>query len=120
MNMHRIGVALLMSLSSFAINAAEPPGNAIVLTSSQWLGPLNLDATRLEAIQKAVVKALDAPVDAEQQCGDETGLCTARAARDWAHEGTRYREIVVNVHMVGHASQTVKQAGGKWPEVRIK
>jgi hypothetical protein len=109
-----------MGLAWGIANGADAAPNKIVLQSPAWLGALNLDAGQLEAIRQAVESALTAPVDAEQQCGPENGLCVARTAREWAAGNARYREIVVNVHTVGHAQQTVKQIDGQWPEVVVQ
>lgn len=99
--------------------AVKDDGN-IVLNSSAWVGQLKLDKPQLGAIKKALESALTGPIDTEQQCGDEAGLCTVRTAREWVYKGDRYREIVVNVHMLGHASQTVKQQSGVWPSVSVE
>lgn len=100
--------------------AADPAVPAIVLTSPAWVGGLKLEPGQLNALKQAVESALNAPIDAEQQCGPENGMCVVRAAREWMRDGARYREIVVNVHTVGHAQQTVKQVNGAWPAVTIQ
>lgn len=107
-------------LAGAPTQAAEPATAKIVLTSPAWVGALKLDKPQLDAVKQAVESALSAPIDAEQQCGPENGLCVVRTAREWTRDGNRYREIVVNVHTVGHAQQTVKQVNGKWPEVVIQ
>lgn len=119
----RAAVLALFAIAAPLAGAADKKDageQQIVLTSPAWVGNLKLEKPRLTAIKKAVENALTGPIDAEQQCGDETGLCTVRTAREWVYNGQRYREIVVNVHMVGHASQTVKQKDGVWPSVSIE
>lgn len=90
---------------------------AVNLSAPNWLGNLNLNKDTLGAVKSAVEKAFDAPIDAEVECAEVRGDCTVRAAREWIVDGQKYREIVINIHTVGHASNTVIQEGGKWPAV---
>lgn len=94
--------------------------NSVNLNSPQWLGNLKLDKSQLKSITKAVKKALDAPIDAHQQCGKVRKDCEVRAAREWKVDGDTYREIVINIHAVGHASSTISQNKGKWPAIVAK
>jgi len=89
----------------------------INLNSGQWLGPLKLEKAQLKSIKTAFEKALNSPIDAEQQCGEVRSDCIVRAAREWKVEGDTYREIVINIHTIGHASRAVGQNKGKWPAV---
>jgi hypothetical protein len=93
--------------------------NSINLSSPQWLGNYNLDQAQLKEIKKAMEKALDAPIDAEQQCGKVRLDCVVRAAREWKVGSDKYREIVINIHTVGHTSHAVGKIGGKWPAISI-
>lgn len=123
MDLRKVGVAMVMAVATLAAGftyGAEPSAPAIILTSPVWIGKLNLDQMQLDAVRQAVESALTAPIDAEQQCGQENGLCVVRAAREWMRDGIRYREIVINIHTVGHAQQTVKQVNGAWPTVLIQ
>lgn len=90
---------------------------AINLGAPNWLGNLNLDKDKLAAVKGAVEKAFDAPIDAEVECGEVRGDCTVRAAREWIVDGQKFREIVINIHTVGHASNAVGQENGQWPAV---
>lgn len=97
-------------------------GNAMAaakvnLNGADWLGHLKLEKAQLKSIQTAFKKALDAPVDAEQQCGEVRLDCVVRAAREWKVDGQTYREMVINIHTIGHASRAVGQTKGKWPAV---
>ena len=87
------------------------------LNGPEWLGHLKLEKSQLESIKTAFEKALNAPIDAEQQCGEARSDCIVRAAREWKVEGDTYREIVINIHTIGHASRAVGQNNGKWPAV---
>lgn len=95
--------------------AAKAEG--INLTEREWLGTLNLSDAELNAVKIAVQKSLEAPIDAEQQCGENRMDCVVRSAREWTVDGERYREIVIDLHGRGHASRTVAQTGGQWPEI---
>jgi len=103
-------MSLFLSSQSFA--AAK-----VNLNGPEWLGHLKLEKNQLKSIQKAFKKALDAPVDAEQQCGAVRSDCIVRAAREWKVDGETYREMVINIHTIGHASRAVGQSKGKWPAV---
>lgn len=94
--------------------------SSIKLNSSSWLGNLNLDTELVKSARKAVEKALDAPIDAEQQCGEVRGDCVVRAAREWMVGGDRFRELVIYVHTVGQASGVVGQMNGKWPAIKAE
>ncbi len=94
--------------------------DAVKLNSAAWLGNLNPDTELLKATKKAVEKALDAPIDAEQQCGEVRGDCVVRAAREWTVDGDRFREIVIYIHTVGQASNVIAQTKGKWPAIKIQ
>jgi len=123
MNLRKSSSVIFMAavmLAGAPLQAAEQAAPKIVLTAPAWVGGLKLDKPQLDAIKQALESALNAPIDAEQQCGPENGLCVVRAAREWTRDGTRYREIVINVHTVGHVQQTVKQVNGAWPEVVIQ
>lgn len=108
---------ILATVGMFIISGQSMAASTIKLNSAEWLGHLNLDKKQLKDIQKAVEKALDAPVDAEQQCGKVRLDCVVRAAREWEYDGSKFREIVINIHTVGHASRAVEQVKGKWPAV---
>ena len=115
------GVFLLIvawaSLSGGAM-AAEP--NVIDLDSPGWLGNYKLDQKQLATVKAAVERAMLAPIDGEQQCAEDPGLCVVRAAREWVFEGTRYRAIVIYLHTLGNATGVVRQIDGKWTEIKIK
>lgn len=112
-----LGVVLagtcVLALSS---NPAAAAGEQIKI-KSQWLSHLQLDDKQLVAIKDAVEKALDAPIDAEQECGAVRMDCVVRAAREWQVDGNKYRDIVVDLHFVGHSVRAVGQVNGKWPAV---
>jgi hypothetical protein len=101
----------LLAFSGY-IHAAD-----VDLNEPQWLGNLQLADEQKAAIKKAVEKALTAPIDAAQECGEVRGDCVARAAREWMVDGQKYREIIVYIHTVGQASGVVGQAGGQWPVI---
>lgn len=94
--------------------------NTITLTSPTVLGGLKLDDKQLKSIKDAITKAMNGPIDAEHQCGAVRLDCVVRAARQWRYEGVIYREIVINIHTVGHASVTVEKTKGKWTSIIIK
>jgi len=106
--------------ASFAAEANKGASNQIDLNAPEWLGTYKLEKPRLTAIKTAVENALSAPIDAEQQCGDETGLCVVRTTREWVVNSDRFREVVINLHMIGHATRAVKQVSGQWPSVSIE
>lgn len=116
-----LGVFLLMvawvGLPGGAV-AAEP--NVIDLDSPEWLGNYKLDPKKLASVKAAMERAMTAPIDVEQQCAEDTGLCVVRTAREWFFEGTRYRAIVIYLHTIGNATGVVRQIDGKWTEIKIK
>lgn len=94
--------------------------NTIVLNSPTVLGGLDLSGDQLNKIKAAVEKAMTTSIDNEIQCGEVRLDCVVRAARQWTYEGTTYREIVVNIHTVGHASITVEKPSGQaWSTIAI-
>ena len=93
---------------------------SVNLNGGDWLGHLKLDKKQLSSIKTAFEKALTSPIDAEQQCGQVRLDCVVRAAREWKVDGEIYREMVINLHTIGHASRAVGQNKGKWPKVAIK
>lgn len=109
--------AIFAAASLAMIVSTNASAGTIKLNSPEWLGQLKLDKGQLTNIKKAVEEALNAPIDAEQQCGKVRQDCEVRAAREWEYEGEKYREIVINIHTVGHASRAVQQEKGKWPSV---
>lgn len=111
--------SLLVAASMLVVSGTATAGT-VHLNSPEWLGHLKLDQKQLGEIKTAVEKALNAPIDAEQQCGKVRLDCVVRAAREWEFEGDKYREIVINIHTVGHASRAVAQEKGKWPAVAAK
>ncbi|NOY70849.1 MAG: hypothetical protein GXP14_00485 [Gammaproteobacteria bacterium] len=92
----------------------------VKLNSSSWLGNLKLEDGQLIAIKKAMEKALNAPIDASQQCGEVRQDCVVRAAREWTIGKDRFRELVVYIHTVGQASNVVAQTNGVWPTISAK
>lgn len=108
-------LALVVASTSQAVAA-----DTVKLNSSSWLGHLNLDTELVKSARKAVEKALDAPIDAEQQCGEVRGDCVVRAAREWTVEGDRFREVIIYIHMVGQASNVIGQVNGKWPSIKAQ
>jgi hypothetical protein len=113
-------LCILAVSGMFVISGQVMAASTINLNSNEWLGQLKLDAKQLKAIKSAVEKALNAPIDAEQQCGKVRLDCVVRAAREWEYDGSKFREIVINIHTVGHASRAVEQKNGKWPAVAAK
>ncbi|NOY61794.1 MAG: hypothetical protein GXP10_01350 [Gammaproteobacteria bacterium] len=97
--------------------AADPGPNVVNLSSAGWLGGLNLSQEQLAAIKKAVEKSFVLKIDQIAPCSEDRLGCEVRAAREWVYDGERHRNIVVNVHTVGHASNTVYQINGEWPQV---
>ncbi|MGD8594857.1 MAG: hypothetical protein PVF82_18665 [Gammaproteobacteria bacterium] len=92
----------------------------INLSSPTILGELNLPSAQLNKIKDAVIKAMGSNIDTEIQCGEVKLDCVVRAARQWNYEGSTFREIVVNIHTVGHASFTVENAKGQgWPTIAV-
>ena len=109
---------LFLVAASFSTTAIADSG--VNLNSPSWLGNLSLEDGQIKSIKKALEKALDAPIDAEQQCGEVRGDCVVRAAREWTVDGDRIRDIIVYVHTVGQASNVVAQTNGKWPLISAK
>ncbi len=103
-----------------ATNPAPANSNVINLSSQAWLGNFKLDQKQLASVKAAVERAMEAPIDVEQQCGDETGLCVVRSAREWIYEGVKYRKIIIYLHTIGDASGAARQINGKWTEITIK
>ena len=110
-----IGLFLISIVSLFF--SAQISAATINLNSSEWLGSLKLDQKQLNSVKTAFEKALNAPIDAEQQCGAVRSDCIVRAAREWKVDGDTYREMVIHIHTVGHASRAVGKVKGKWPAV---
>lgn len=111
----------ILLFSVFFLYAQQSFAQSINLSSPAILGNLKLPATELKSIQDAVVKAMSGNVDTEYQCGEIKLDCVTRAAREWTYEGNTFREIVVNIHTIGHASFTVEKPKGKgWPTIAIK
>lgn len=125
-----IAIALFLAatassgISGQAMAATNPVAaansNVINLSSQAWLGNFKLDQKQMASVKAAVERALEAPIDVEQQCGDETGLCVVRSAREWIFEGVKYRKIVIYLHTIGDASGAARQINGKWTEITIK
>jgi len=113
----KLTAIFLIIFASVFVSGQAMAAAKVNLNGADWLGHLKLETTQLKAIQKAFKKALDAPVDAEQQCGEVRLDCVVRAAREWKVDGQTYREMVINIHTVGHASRAVGQSKGKWPAV---
>ena len=111
-----LGRCTIAALALFLASGTAMAGT-IKLNSSEWLGSLKLEKSQLTSIKKAVEEALNAPIDAEQQCGKIKSDCVVRAAREWEYNGDKYREIVIHLHTLGHSSRAVQQEKGKWPAV---
>ncbi len=109
------GLVFLAMTTSQALLADD-----VVLNSPQWLGSLNLDDKQLVGVKKAVEAALEAPIDAEQDCAEVRMDCVVRAAREWQVGSDTYREIVINLHATGHTSHAIGMVGGKWPPIKTK
>lgn len=109
---------LLFSVFLFFTQTAS--AETINLNSPTILGGLNLPGAQLNHIKDAVTKAMNSNIDNEIQCGEVKLDCVVRAARQWNYEGSTFREIVVNIHTVGHASFTVEKAKGQgWPTITV-
>ncbi|MDX1251729.1 MAG: hypothetical protein IDH49_05685 [Gammaproteobacteria bacterium] len=116
-----LGVFLLMvAWAGLPGGAVAASANAIDLDSPEWLGNYKLDQKQLAAVKAAMERAMTAPIDVEQQCAEDPGLCVVRAAREWFFEGIRYRAIVIYLHTIGNATGVVRQIDGKWTEIKIK
>lgn len=112
----KISAIFLISIASLFFSA-QAAAATVNLNSNEWLGALKLDKNQLSTIKSAFEKALNAPIDAEQQCGAVRLDCVVRAAREWKVDGDTYREMVIHIHTIGHASRAVGQEKGKWPAV---
>lgn|GEM_PF-1114191 len=118
--MLRSKIILFFTAVSFLLIGLVPlvsTAATININSPEWLGHLKLNKKQLMHIKKAVTKALHSPIDNEIECGEIRMDCVVRTAREWAYQGNRYREIVVNLHTIGHASRTVGQTSGRWPTI---
>jgi len=113
----KLSAVFLIVFASVFVTGQAVAAAKVNLNGANWLGHLKLEKSQLKSIQTAFKKALDAPVDAEQQCGDVRLDCVVRAAREWKVDGEKYREMVVHIHTVGHASRAVGQTKGKWPSI---
>ena len=107
--------ALLLSALVFLPAAASAA--TVNINAPEWLGGLKLGKAQLMNIKKAVIEALEAPIDQEIQCAKVRGDCVVRAAREWTYQGDRFREIVIYLHTKGHASKTIAQTKGRWPTI---
>jgi hypothetical protein len=104
----------------FLFYAQTTHANTIVLNSPAVLGGLDLSGDQLKKIKTAVEKAMTTSIDNEIQCGEVRLDCVVRAARQWTYEGSTFREIVINIHTVGHASITVeKPTGQSWSTIAV-
>jgi len=116
----KLTLFLLVIAVSFFISSTSIAANKVNLNGPNWLGHLKLDKNQLSSIKTAFEKALTSSIDAEQQCGAVRLDCVVRAAREWKVDGDVYREIVVHIHTLGHASRAVGQKNGKWPKIATK
>ena len=116
----KLSAVLLIIAMTFFITSQASAAQSVNINGSQWLGHLKLDKKQLGAIKTAFTKALTSPIDAEQQCGEVRSDCIVRAAREWKVDGEVYREMVINLHTIGHASRAVGQSKGKWPSIVSK
>jgi len=117
--MSRLVIAAIASVC-FLVGAGTASADTVKINSSGWLGSLKLESNQLVAIKKAMEKALDAPIDAAQQCGEVRMDCEVRAAREWIIGKDRFRELVVHIHTIGQASNVVGQTNGTWPTISAK
>ena len=118
--MLRSKMILFLTAASFLLIGLYPltsTAATVNINSPEWLGNLKLSKKQLMHIKKSVTKALHSPIDNEIECGEIRMDCVVRTAREWTYQGNRYREIVVNLHTVGHASKTVGQTRGRWPTI---
>lgn len=118
--MKKLLSAVLLGSCLFGLSMTNASAGSVNLKDGRWLGSLDLDKKQMTKIKSAVEKALNAPIDAEQQCGPVRLDCVVRAAREWKVGNDTYREIVINLHAVGHASGAIGQSGGKWPQIVAK
>lgn len=117
--MSKLLSTLVLLLAGLALSG-HASAATVNLNSPEWLGSLKLGKAQLTSIRKAFVKALNASIDDEQQCGEVRLDCVVRAAREWKVDGDTYREMVIHIHTVGHASRAVGQNKGKWPKIVAK
>ena len=116
-----LAVALLVCpMAGLQAAAQQYESGKVAIDSTQFLGALHLDKQHLEAVSKAVVAALDAPLDERESCGNDPLGCYARTAMMWNYDGVDYREVVVIIHGVGNGRFTFHKINGKWPEVVAK
>jgi hypothetical protein len=114
---HYVRILLFTAIMFFAHTALA---GTINLNSPTVLGDLNLSSAQLNKIKDAVSKAMGSNIDTEIQCGEVRLDCVVRAARQWNYQGSTFREIVVNIHTVGHASFTVEKAKGQgWTKIAV-
>lgn len=125
--MRKLFMVLLLAWPLLGVQAAEKAkmqeaqfDDKVNINSIHWLGPLKLHKKQLEAIKTAVEKALRAPIDKHEVCGDPPLGCFVRTALKWTDNGVRYREVIVYIHMVGNGGYTVHTVNGHWPEVIIQ
>ena len=111
--------AIILVVAATLFVSGQTMAATVNLNGGSWLGHLKLDKKQLSSIKTAFEKALNSPVDAEQQCGQVRLDCVVRAAREWKVDGEVYREMVINLHTIGHASRAVGQDKGKWPKIAI-
>ena len=111
---------IILLTSCLLLTTTQSLADTIKLSSPAILGSMNLTDGQLKAIQDAVVSAMESSIDDEKQCGAVKGDCVVRAAREWKYEGSTFREIVIEIHTVGHASITVENAKGKWTTIATK
>lgn len=102
------------------MSAQGVAASSVNINAPDWLGPLNLPKEQLGKIKEAFETALNSPIDSEQQCGAVYQDCEVRAAREWSVGNDFYREMVINIHTVGHTSHAVKKEGDKWPSIVAK
>lgn len=118
--MSRLVIAAIISICFLVVGVGAASAEVVKINSGSWLGNLKLENSQLIAIKKAMEKALDAPIDVEQQCGEVRQDCVVRAAREWTVGKDRFRELVVYIHTVGQASNVVGQTNGAWPTISAK
>ena len=116
----KLGHFIILLTSCLLLSTTQSFADTINLNSPGVLGNLSLTGGQLKAIQDAVVSAMESNIDDEKQCGAVKGDCVVRAAREWKYEGSTFREIVIEIHTIGHASITVENAKGKWTTIATK
>ena len=112
-----VGAMSFVLIAIAALGSQGVAASTINLNAPAWLGSLELNSNQLNSVKKAIEKALTAPIDVEQQCGEVRLDCVVRAAREWVYQGDKYREIVIYLHTIGQASKTISQENGKWPRI---